>query len=57
MKAHYHSGVETLVINAIGVALVFHAFRWVGFQVAKRQQGVVGKAGEALGGVFTFGGA
>jgi hypothetical protein len=55
VRAHYHTGIEMLVIGAIGTALVFHGFRFVAARLVD-QPGVVGKFGEALGGAFTFGG-
>ncbi len=55
MKPHYHSGIETIVVAAIGTMIVFHGFRFVGARLAA-QPGFVGKLGASIGGAFTFGG-
>lgn len=52
---HWHTGIESLVVGAVGVALVFHGFRFLGAFMAARQNPWVSKAGEVLGGAFTFG--
>ena len=54
-RPHYHTGVEMIVIGAIGTAVVFHGFRFVAARLVN-QPGFVGRIGEALGGLFTFGG-
>jgi len=55
MKNHFHTGIETAVILTLEVAILFHVFRVIGLKMAKRGGGF-GKAGEAIGGFFTFGG-
>lgn len=55
MKRHWHTGVEVILVGAIGTAVVFHGFRFVAARLAP-QPGLVGKIGEAMGGLFTFGG-
>ena len=56
MKNHFHTGIETAAILTLEVALLFHVGRWIGAKLAKRSGGI-GKAGEAIGGFFTFGGS
>lgn len=52
-ERHFHTTVEALVVGAIGVAVTFHAIRFVAAQLAKRG-GTPGKVGAAIGGVFSF---
>ena len=55
-QPHWHTNFETLVIGAVGTAIIFHGFRFLGAFLAGRSNAGVKKTGEVLGGVFTFGG-
>lgn len=56
MKQHWHTGIESIVVGAIGVMLVFHGFRFLGAYMHGSKNPMVSKAGAVLGGAFTFGG-
>lgn len=53
MRAHIHTDALSITITAFAVALVFHAGRMIGAELASRGMPSVGKA---LGGYFTFNG-
>lgn len=55
MPRHFHTTAEAIILTALGTAVAFHAFRFLGAKLSKSDNGKVAKTGRAIAGVFTFG--
>ena len=55
MPRHWHTSADVIILTALGTALAFHAFRFLGGKLAKNTNGAPASLGRGVLGLFSFG--